>query len=196
MTTLQIPILAATTSSSSTPLSKLKSLTLHSITDLITLPLQHFSSLQGLYLGSCPELEFANDEDEMQWLGLKSIFSLHFNELPKLVSLPSGLQHVTTLQRFQISYCESLTAIPNWIHNCKSLQIFEIFGCSNLTSLPEGMGRLTSLQRLKIKDCPILLRRCMRDTGDDWAKIADIPELDLRYPTKREENSSTHASST
>jgi hypothetical protein len=181
MATPQSPISAATTSSSSTPLSKLKRLTLRFIRDLVTLPLQQLTSLQHLNLLSCPELEFANDEDEMQWQGLKSLFSLHFSRLPKLLSLPSGLQHATTLENLKIEYCENLTAVPDWIHNCKSLKVFEISRCSNLTSLPEGMGRLTSLQRLKIEDCPILLRRCKRDTGEDWAKIAHIPELDLWY---------------
>jgi len=196
MATPQSPISAATTSSSSTPLSKLKRLTLDSITDLVTLPLQQLTSLQRLKLVYCPELEFANDEDEMQWQGLKSLFSLHFARLPKLLSLPSGLQHATSLENLKIDFCNNLTALPDWIHNCKSLKVLEIFGCSNLTSLPEGMGRLTSLQRLKIKDCPILLRRCKRDTGEDWAKISHIPELDLLYPSQQEEHSSTHASST
>jgi Leucine-rich repeat (LRR) protein len=176
----QSPTSIASSSSSSTPLSKLKRLTLRSIMDLITIPLQHFTSLQVLFLVDCPKLELANDEDEMQWQALTSLFFLYFSGLPKLVSLPSGLQHVTTLQKLQIWNCESLTVVPDWIHNCKSLQIFEISRCSNLSSLPEGMGRLTSLRRLKIEDCPILLRRCKRDTGEDWGKIAHIPELDLR----------------
>jgi Leucine-rich repeat (LRR) protein len=197
MAALQIPTSTSTTSSPSTPLSKLKCLSLRSITDLVTLPLQHFASVQDLYLGHCPELELANDEDEMQWQSLKSLFSLRFSGLPKLVSLPSGLQHATTLKNLKIRNCKSLTVVPDWIHNCKSLQVFEISQCSNLTSLPEGMVRLTSLQRLKIEDCPILLRRCKRDIGEDWAKISHIPELDLRYPSQQEENSSTlHASST
>jgi hypothetical protein len=182
MATPQSPISVATTSSSSTPLSKLKRLRLFSITDLVTLPLQHLTSLQDLAIKNCPELEFANDEDEMQWQGLKSLFSLHFSGLPKLLSLPSGLQHATSLENLKIDFCNNLTALPDWIHNCKSLKVFEISRCSNLTSLPEGMGRLTSLQRLKINRCPILLRRCKRDIGEDWAKISHIPEL-IWYPS-------------
>ncbi|XP_059461414.1 putative disease resistance protein RGA3 [Corylus avellana] len=146
---------------------------------LKSLPLQHLTSVQELFLVRCLELELANDKDGMQWQGLTSLLSLCFSGLPKLVSLPSRLQHATTLQNLRITNCESLKAIPEWIHNFKSLQDFEIDGCSSLTSLPEGMGRLTSLKRLTIKNCPILLRRCKRDTGDDWAKIAHVPELEL-----------------
>jgi hypothetical protein len=128
MATPQSHISTATISSSSTPLSKLKRLTLDSITDVVTLPLQQLTSLQHLNLLNCPELEFANDEDEMQWQGLKSLFSLHFSGLPKLLSLPSGLQHATTLENLKIEKCANLTAVPDWIHNCKSLKVFEISG--------------------------------------------------------------------
>jgi Leucine-rich repeat (LRR) protein len=191
-----------------TPLSKLKVITLSFIADLETLPgdllknltsleylhirrcnrlkslspgIQHLTALRNLDLSNCPELELANYEDGMQWQGLKSLLSLEFSLLPKLVFLPLGLQHATTLQSLTIYYCENLTAIPEWIHNCTSLQKLEIDDCASLTSLPEGIRSLTSLQRLKIEKCPTLLRRCEREVGEDWAKIAHIPDLRLKY---------------
>ena len=219
----QSPKSTATTSSSSIPFSKLKSIYLNSIADLETLPepglknltsleslniqscnrlhslspgIQHLTALQDLLLYNCLEFELANDEDGMHWQGLKCLISLKFSHLPKLVSLPLGLQHATTLQSLKISNCENLTDIPEWIHNCTSLQVFGIDGCSTLASLPEGMCSLTSLRRLEIKNCPILLQRCEKDVGEDWAKIAHIPELELDHSLQWCESSDSHASLT
>ncbi|XP_059451669.1 putative disease resistance protein RGA3 [Corylus avellana] len=174
-------------------LTNLVRLWLRDCRTLKSVPLQHLTSVQELSIMGCVELELANDEDGMKWQGLTNLLALCFSGLPNLVSLPSGLQHATTLQNLRIRNCESLKAIPEWIHNFKSLQHFEIYRCSSLTSLPEGMGRLMSLKRLIIWDCPIFLQRCKKDTGEDWPKIAHIPSLTI---LQQEENSSTHASLT
>ncbi|KAK7855389.1 hypothetical protein CFP56_028260 [Quercus suber] len=101
----------------------------------------------------CNELVLLNDEDDgMQWQGLRSLSSLYFTGLPKLLSLPNGLQHITTLQKLQIRDCPNLAALPEWIGNLKSLQELNISKWPNLTSLPQEICYLTSLQiwRLKI----------------------------------------------
>ncbi|KAB1220079.1 putative disease resistance protein RGA1 [Morella rubra] len=140
--------------------------------------IQHLTALQKL-LGYCNELDLGKDEDWMQWLGLKSLHCLEFFDLPKLVSLPSGFQHLSTLRELMIDSCHSLTAIPEWIHKWTSLEKFTISNCSSLTSLPEGMRHLTSLRMLTI-DGGILLRRCKEGTGEDWPKVAHIPDLILK----------------
>jgi hypothetical protein len=111
MAALQSPIPTTIGSSSSTPLSKLKLMKLDSIADLETLPeewlknltsleslnisncdrlksisqgIQHLTALRILEIGNCFELELANDEDGIQWQGLKSLFSLSFSNLPKI----------------------------------------------------------------------------------------------------------------
>ncbi|KAG2674845.1 hypothetical protein I3760_13G156300 [Carya illinoinensis] len=191
---------------SSAPLSKLKTISLHHIEDLETLPedglqnlislhhltirfcrrlkslsqgVQYLTALTVLVLSDCPMLDLGNDEHGMQWKGLKSLIFLEFKRMPKLVSLPLGLQHVTTLRELQISDCSCLVAIPEWICNWASLERFIISRCSGLTSLPEAMSSLTSLKTLKIYHCPILLRRCEQERGEDWPKIAHIPERHL-----------------
>ena len=58
-----------------------------------------------------------------------------------------------------------------------SLQSLKIEDCPNLESLPEGIGALTSLQTLEIWCCPILLKRCKKQIGEDWHKISHIPNL-------------------
>ncbi|KAG6682721.1 hypothetical protein I3842_13G156700 [Carya illinoinensis] len=190
---------------SSPPLSKLKTIILNQIKDLETLPedglqnlisLQHLSifdcqrlkslsrgvqyltALQELRLSNCPMLDLGNDEHDMQWKGLKSLISLKFSGMSKLVSLPLGLQHVTTLRELEISDCSSLVVIPEWICNWASLEQLTIYSCSGLTSLPEAMSWLTSLKTLEIQACPILLRRCELG-GEDRPKIAHIPKLDF-----------------
>ncbi|KAG6632391.1 hypothetical protein CIPAW_13G156100 [Carya illinoinensis] len=192
---------------SSPPLSKLKHIWLQQIEDLETLPVQNLISLQHLTIRSCrrlkslsqgvqyltalqelelfdcPVLDLGNDEHGMQWKGLKSLISLEFRVMPKLVSLPLGLQHVTSLRRLEISDCSSLLAIPEWIYNWASLERFTISGCSGLTSLPEAMSSLTSLKTLEIQDCPILLRRCKLEGNDEhgmqWKGLKSLISLEF-----------------
>jgi Leucine-rich repeat (LRR) protein len=162
-------------------LKSLKDFEIRGCSSLTSLPegMGRLTSLKYLTIRNCLGLELANDEDGVQFKSLTSLLYLSFTGLPKLVSLPSALQHATSLQHLYITDCESLVAIPEWIYNFKSLKDFRIKGCSSLTSLPEGMGRLTSLKSLSIENCPILLRRCKKDTGEDWTKIAHVPELHI-----------------
>ncbi|KAG2674856.1 hypothetical protein I3760_13G156800 [Carya illinoinensis] len=187
---------------SSPPLSKLKRMSLRHILDIETLPaqnlislqhltirccrrlkslsqgVQYLTALQELEIYDCPELDLGNDEHGMQWKGLKSLISLELTGMPKLVSLPLGLQHITTLRELKISGCSSLVVIPEWICNWASLEEFTISECSGLTSLPEAMSRLTSLRELQISYCPML------DLGNDehgmqWKGLKSLISLEF-----------------
>uniref|UniRef100_A0A2N9I0S0 Uncharacterized protein n=1 Tax=Fagus sylvatica TaxID=28930 RepID=A0A2N9I0S0_FAGSY len=174
-------------SSSFSPLSKLKSMTLGFIKDIESLPDEwalHLNSLKRLEIWGCPtlrslsravqyltsleELEICDcvkfhpfsdmDDDGMEWQHLNCLRSLTFKELPKLKSLPAGLQNVTTLKELFILNCCNLISVPEWISNLTSLEQLEIVGhAPNLTSLPVGMSCLKSLRLLTIADCPNLI---------------------------------------
>ena len=168
--------------------------------------MRYLTALQTLFVANSKVVDLSNYWDEMEWQGLTTLLSLEFDMLPKLVSLPTGLQYVSSLQNLNISYCLSLIAIPEWICKLISLQSLAIYGCDNLESLPEGIGALTSLQTLEIwscykleslpegfgaltslqtlqiLSCPILLNRCKKQIGEDWHKISHIPNLYLEEP--------------
>ncbi|XP_042954986.1 disease resistance protein RGA2-like isoform X2 [Carya illinoinensis] len=158
-------------------LKSLISLKFKGIPKLVSLPsgLQHVTTLRELQISDCPMLDIGNNEHGMQWKGLKSLISLKFSGMPKLVSLPLGLQYVTTLRELHIIGCSSLVAIPEWICNWASLEQFTIFRCSGLTSLPEAMSRLTTLRELRISNCPVL------DLGNgmQWKGLKSLISLDF-----------------
>jgi Leucine-rich repeat (LRR) protein len=137
--------------------------------------MQHLTALEQLDICSSEVFDLSNDKTGMEWQSLRSLNSLWLFQLPKLESLPVGLQHVTSLRKLTIDYCPSLTAIPNWICSLTSLEILEILQCPKLTSLPMGISHVTSLHTLKICNCPILLQSCK--TGQ--VEIAHIPNLYL-----------------
>nr|POE92685.1 putative disease resistance protein rga4 [Quercus suber] len=146
--------------------------------DVVSLPhgrVSNLISLERLEIYSCKELNLGSDVvDGMEWRHLNRLIHLSFHGLPKLNSLPVGLQHVTTLEALYIGNCENLKNLPRWIGNLISLKWFTINNCLNLKSLPDEMRDLSSLQTLGIFNCPVLQRRCGKKTDQDWDKIAHI----------------------
>ncbi|XP_030965148.1 putative disease resistance protein RGA4 [Quercus lobata] len=145
----------SSTTSSFVPLSKLKSLTIglkkaDRDRDRFLRSIRHLTAIEELEFRYSDEIDLFNNGNGMEWQGLK---------------------------RLQINSCPNLTTIPEWICNFTSLQSLRIQNCPNLTSLPEGMPK--SLSTLFIWNCPKLLERCKREKGEDWPKIAHIPNLEL-----------------
>nr|XP_023891681.1 putative disease resistance protein At1g58400 [Quercus suber] len=67
------------------------------------------------------------------------------------------------------------------------LQKMTIHYCRKLKSLPDFL-RTTPLKELEIGDCPIIKKRCRRETGEDWRNISHIPIInltDIPFPTLR-----------
>ncbi|XP_060668431.1 putative disease resistance protein RGA4 [Ziziphus jujuba] len=147
--------------------------------------IQHLVSLRNLGIMGCNELDMSSAE-VISWKACTSLVCLSFMDLPRLETPPEGLQYFTTLRGLEFFKCKNLKAIPEWFSNLTSLIEFVLISCPSLTSLPEGLRSITSLQTLRILGCPILLRRCKREKGEDWPKIAHIPRLNLGAPDDSE----------
>ncbi|KAI6683825.1 hypothetical protein NL676_029738 [Syzygium grande] len=168
-------------------LQNLRSVDLVELPKLASLPrwLLQLGNLEDLSIRDCKELDICKDESG-NLIILDSHGGLHHSliyvdlyGLPKLASLPRWLLQASNLEYLSIGLCSNLKALPEQIVALESLQKLEISECPSLTSLPEGIRRLASLTHLGISHCPELERRCKRDGGEDWHKIAHIPRIDF-----------------
>ena len=180
-------------------LTSLQTLEIRGCSKLKSLPegMGGLTSLQTLKINWCNKLKSLPE-----WMGgLTSLQTLEIIRCSKLKSLPEGMGGLTSLQTLEINWCNKLKSLPEGMGGLTSLQTLEIVACSKLKSLPKGMGALTSLhtlcfwdcielkslpegiqgltslETLEISMCPFLLKRCKRETGEDWPKISHIPNL-------------------
>ncbi|XP_056162330.1 putative disease resistance protein RGA4 [Syzygium oleosum] len=167
-------------------LTSLESLRIDRCHRLTSLSPQHLSNLVDLRIWNCKELDLSKGEsgninNDLDFHGgLQNLRSVDLSLLPKLASLPRWLLRVRNVERLHIGGCDNLKDLQD-LEALQSLQRLTILACPSLTSLPEGMRRLASLTYLGIFDCPELERRCNRDGGEDWDKIAHIPRIRLGW---------------
>ena len=86
-------------------------------------------------------------------------------------------------------YIKRFTIMPR-------LQHLSIWTCPKLKSLPNFL-RTTPLQKLELDISPILEKRCIRGTGEEWPKISHIPNIIFNsgVVTSFDASSSSHWSS-
>ncbi|KAM5558795.1 disease resistance protein RGA2-like [Rosa sericea] len=160
-------------------LKSLRFLAIVNCGNLTSLPreMSYLAALRTLMIGGCEQLDLVSQHYQAIPLRLEKLV---IYALPRITELPEWFRGAAnTLQHLYIENCSNLGSLPGWLTDLTSLKKLVLTGCPKLVSLPEGMDRLTALRDLKIEDCPKLQRRCKRDTGEDWPKIARIPNLSI-----------------
>jgi Leucine-rich repeat (LRR) protein len=148
--------------------------------------LSGLTQLKGLKIGGfSEELEGfpAGVVNSIQHLS-GSLERLEINGWDKLKSVPHQLQHLTSLQRLQISNFkgeEFEEALPDWLANLSSLEFLGIEDCKKVKYLPSStaMQRLSKLKQLWIYESPLLSENCRRENGSEWPKISHIPIINI-----------------
>ncbi|CAK9169836.1 unnamed protein product [Ilex paraguariensis] len=154
-------------------LRSLETLELRDCDSLTSLPvtgLQGLSSLRSLRIKYCKKLSCLSE-------GVKHLTALQYLHIigcPEMTYLPEDMQHLNALRELIVWSCNGLVSLPNWLGSLMSLWSLVFWDCPNLISLPDGMQ---SLKILFITECPHLERRCEKEKGEDWPKIAHVREI-------------------
>lgn len=157
-------------------------------------------SLQSLSIWNCPQLEpfpecplpshlfklqitrcdklFASCR---QW-GLQTLTTLSIGDVEDVLdSFPEEGLLPTTLIHLTIYWLPHLKALNGKAFQpLSSLEELHISFCDEQQCLPEE-GLPTSLSELSIKYCHMLTQRCQRMAGEDWPKIAHIPNVTIHH---------------
>ncbi|KAG8496163.1 hypothetical protein CXB51_009020 [Gossypium anomalum] len=173
-------------------LRALRILVIDECKNLVSLPpgLKYLTALQILVISDCEKLDLCMGL-ELGGEQAGSLQKLFIRGLPKVVSLPQWilLGSAKTLQQLYIIGLENLSTLPRWFRYLVSLQTLGIVDCPKLLSLPQGMQQLAALKQVGITGCPKLGKRCKKQTGEEWPKIAHVPQL---YVSNDLETSITH----
>ncbi|KAL4636490.1 hypothetical protein ACB092_03G012800 [Castanea dentata] len=151
-------------------LTKLKTVSIDSVAKLMSLPpLGKFPHLELLTICNVCSLkkvgveflgiESENKKQDIIFPNLKHLRFLWLEEWEEWIGI-GGKEDA-----------DCITVMPR-------LQQLEIHCCRKLKSLPDFL-RTIPLNKLAIAGCPIIEKRCQRETGEDWRTISHIPNIQL-----------------
>ncbi|KAJ4820745.1 Rp1-like protein [Rhynchospora pubera] len=154
------------------PFPFLRITTLECCRGLPSISISHSSALEKLVLYKCPDLYSL--EGLLDRPLLKHVELMY---LPKLVpgsftDEGFGIVHLQSLEVLKVSGCD-MSSLGPILKSLSSLQRLELFECWGITALPEMPE---SLETIQIEQWPELTSRCQELYGEDWPKIAHVPE--------------------
>ncbi|KAH0646755.1 hypothetical protein KY290_034392 [Solanum tuberosum] len=140
-----------------------------------------FSSISNLRALTSLHISY-NEEDtslpEEMFTSLANLKYLNISEFKNLKELPTSLASLNALKHLDIIECDALESLPEeGVKGLTSLTQLTIIYCEMLQCLPEGLQYLTALTNLSVRRCPTPAKRCEKGIGEDWYKIAHIPNV-------------------
>ncbi|CAN4128094.1 unnamed protein product [Withania somnifera] len=157
---------------------------------------KQFSRLEVVEIWHCPMFVFPTLSSVKRLDVWGKVDVISFSSIYKLTILTSlSIDHnfeATTLPEEIFKHLANLESLklPSILVSLNALKCLKIRYCYALESLPEqGMESLTSLTDLYVQNCkmlnfygcPTLTKRCEKGIGEDWHKIADIPNVEITW---------------
>ena len=85
--------------------------------------------------------------------GMTSLNSLSITNCPRLSELPKNLSKLQALEILRLYACLELKALPVEICELPQLKYLDISQCVNLSCLPEEIGKLKTLEKIDMREC-------------------------------------------
>ncbi|KAL9459551.1 hypothetical protein AB3S75_002868 [Citrus x aurantiifolia] len=155
-------------------LNKLKKLVLYQFYLCDTMPpLGKLPSLEILEIRGNWNVKRVGDE----FLGVGSGDHLHgIGTSSSVIAFPKLKQvlfyNICHWEEWDFGKGDSITIMPQ-------LKKLEFERCTELKSVPEQLLRSTTLEELSIVECPILVERYKKYTGQDWSLVSHIPSIKI-----------------